>query len=216
MINQKISIVIRTRNEERHIGYSIQSCIDNFTNPEIIIVDDNSLDETLKIISLFDKHDIKVFKIKKSYSPGYSLNYGVSKCKNDLVLVLSAHCQIIKMDLKLVNNLLENHKAVFGNQIPIFHGKKITKRYIWSHFGKFEKVNLYSSIEDRYFLHNAFCFYNKSFLEENPFDEKLSGKEDRYWAINLVDNLKQSFIYTPELEVNHFYTLKGATWKGIG
>ena len=87
MINQKISIVIRTRNEERHIGYSIQSCIDNFTNPEIIIVDDNSLDETLKIISLFDKHDIKVFKIKKSYSPGYSLNYGVSKCKNDLVLV---------------------------------------------------------------------------------------------------------------------------------
>ena len=74
MINQKISIVIRTRNEERHIGYSIQSCIDNFTNPEIIIVDDNSLDETLKIISLFDKHDIKVFKIKKSYSPGYSLN----------------------------------------------------------------------------------------------------------------------------------------------
>jgi len=216
MDNQKISIVIRTRNEEKYIGFSIQSCIDHFKNPEIIIVDDNSSDETLKIVSLFDKYDIQVYKIKKSYSPGYSLNYGVSKCNNDLVLILSAHCQIINMNLKIVNELLIKHRAVFGNQIPIFHGKKISKRYIWSHFGTKEEINLYSNIEDRYFLHNAFCFYNKSFLKSNKFDEKLSGKEDRYWAINLVNNLKQSFIYTPKIEVNHFYTHKGATWKGIG
>ena len=180
MDNQKISVVIRTRNEEKYIGFSIQSCIDNFKNPEIIIVDDNSSDETLKIVSLFDKYDIKIYKIKKSYSPGYSLNYGVSKCNNDLVLILSAHCQIINMNLKIVYELLIKHRAVFGNQIPIFYGKKISKRYIWSHFGKKEEINLYSSIEDRYFLHNAFCFYRKSFLELNPFDESLSGKEDRY------------------------------------
>jgi len=204
MDNQKISVVIRTRNEEKYIGFSIQSCIDN------------SSDETLKIVSLFDKHDIKIYKIKKSYSPGYSLNYGVSKCNNDLVLILSAHCQIINMNLKIVYELLIKHRAVFGNQIPIFYGKKISKRYIWSHFGKKEEINLYSSIEDRYFLHNAFCFYRKSFLELNPFDESLSGKEDRYWAINLVDKLEQSFIYSPNLEVYHFYTQKGATWKGIG
>jgi len=216
MDNQKISVVIRTRNEEKYIGFSIQSCIDNFKNPEIIIVDDNSSDETLKIVSLFDKYDIKIYKIKKSYSPGYSLNYGVSKCNNDLVLILSAHCQIINMNLKIVYELLIKHRAVFGNQIPIFYGKKISKRYIWSHFGKKEEINLYSSIEDRYFLHNAFCFYRKSFLELNPFDESLSGKEDRYWAINLVDKLEQSFIYSPNLEAYHFYTQKGATWKGIG
>ena len=167
MDNQKISIVIRTRNEEKHIGFSIQSCIDHFKNPEIIIVDDNSSDETLKIVSLFDKYDIQVYKIKKSYSPGYSLNYGVSKCNHDLVLILSAHCQIINMNLKIVNELLIKHRAVFGNQIPIFHGKKISKRYIWSHFGTKEEINLYSKIEDRYFLHNAFCFYNKSFLKSN-------------------------------------------------
>ena len=65
MHNSKISIIIRTREEERHIGYAIQSCIDNFDNPEIIVIDDNSEDQTLKIVSLFDKYDIKIYKIKK-------------------------------------------------------------------------------------------------------------------------------------------------------
>ena len=127
MNNSKISIIIRTREEERHIGYAIQSCIDNFDNPEIIVIDDNSEDQTLKIVSLFDKHDIKVYNIEKKYSPGYSINLGVSKCSNELILVLSAHCQIIKMDLGKVRTYLHKYKAVFGNQTPIYHGKKITK-----------------------------------------------------------------------------------------
>lgn len=216
MNHSKISVIIRTREEERHIGYAIQSCIDNFDNPEIIVIDDNSEDQTLKIVSLFDKYDIKVYNIEKKYSPGYSLNMGVSKCSNELILVLSAHCQIIKMDLGKVRTYLHKYKAVFGNQTPIYHGKKITKRYLWSHFETTTKVNMYSKIEERYFLHNAFCFYNRNFLIANPFDEKYSGKEDRYWAINLVDNLKEEFFYTPEIEVYHFYTKKGATWKGLG
>jgi glycosyltransferase involved in cell wall biosynthesis len=216
MANSKISIIIRTRGEERHIGYAIQSCIDNFDNPEIIIIDDNSKDQTLKIVSLFDKYDIKVYNIKENYSPGYSINLGVSKCSNELILVLSAHCQIIKMDLEIVKSYLSKYRAVFGNQTPIFNGKKITKRYLWSHFGNSSIVNMYSEIEERYFLHNAFCFYEKEFLIANPFDEKYSGKEDRHWAINLVDNLKEQFLYTPEIQVNHFYTRKGATWKGLG
>ena len=35
-LNNKISIIIRTKNEERWIGHSIQSVIDFFSNPEII------------------------------------------------------------------------------------------------------------------------------------------------------------------------------------
>jgi len=102
--------------------------------------------------------------------------------------------------------------AVFGNQTPIYRGKKINKRYIWSHFGTDEEVdNMHSEIEDRPFLHNAFCFYNKKDLIETPFDDELSTKEDRYWAIDIL-----SYLYTPTIEVNHYYTGNGATWKGLG
>ena len=210
-----ISVIIRNKNESDFIGHAIQSCVDHFKDPEIVVVDDNSTDESEKVISLFDKTNINIFNLPKRYTPGYSLNYGVKQCTNDNILVLSAHCQIINMDMKYVLSLLESHKAVFGNQIPIYRGKKISKRYIWSHFKNNEVENMFSKIEKRYFLHNAFCFYNKDFLHSHPFDEKLHGKEDRYWAIDRVNN-GDSFYYTPKLKVNHFWTPRGATWKGIG
>ena len=49
----KISVVIRTRNEERWIGHVIQSVIDHLDKPEIIIVDNNSTDQTLDIVKYF-------------------------------------------------------------------------------------------------------------------------------------------------------------------
>ena len=120
------------------------------------------------------------------------------------------------MDLEYVQSKLKYYSAVFGNQTPIYRGKKITKRYIWSHFGTDKEVdNMHSTIEDRPFLHNAFCFYNKSDLIETPFDETLSGKEDRYWASDILLKGK-SYLYTPSIEVNHYYTGNGATWKGLG
>ena len=58
-------------------------------------------------------------------------------------------------------------------------------------------------------------FDNDTILVENPFDEELAGKEDRYWANDWISK-KNKIIYQPAFEVNHFYTSEGNTWKGIG
>ena len=182
---------------------------------EIIIIDDNSTDDSLGVVALFDHLDIKVVKINGRYSPGKSLNQGVYLASNNTILILSAHSQITELDLNYVSEKLVKYKAIFGKQTPIYRGKKITPRYIWSHFIDNEVENMFSTIENRQFLHNAFCFYEKSFLLENPFDEKLVGKEDRYWAIDIIKN-GHNYLYTPKLKVNHYWTNNGATWKGLG
>jgi hypothetical protein len=128
---------------------------------------------------------------------------------------LSAHAQITNVDFDQVNEDLEHNVAVFGQQNPIYKGKKITKRYIWSHFHNEREQNMFSGIENRYFLHNAFCFYRKETLIKHPFDEALSGKEDRYWAIDMRDSM-DNYLYDGTLTCNHFYTPNGATWKGLG
>ena len=74
---------------------------------------------------------------------------------------------------------------------------------------------MHSDIENRPFLHNAFCFYRRHYLKEFPFDELLSGKEDRYWAADTI-NRSEQYLYNPSLSVEHYYTSNGATWKGIG
>ena len=99
-LTSKISIIIRNRNENEYIGFSIQSCIEKFDRPEIIIVDNNSTDDSLEVVNLFkDRTDIRVISIS-DYTPGKSINKAVSLCSYENILILSAHSQILKCDLK--------------------------------------------------------------------------------------------------------------------
>ena len=210
-----ISIIIRNKNEERWIGHAIQSCLDFFDDPEIIIVDNESTDASMQIVNEFCFSDIKTYEIK-GYTPGKALNYGVSKANNDIILVLSAHSEIQKMiSLEEIRWWLESNVAMFGKQTPLYRGRKISKRYVWSHFGDEVEFNMWSDSENRNFLHNAFCFYTKKVLLENPFDERYPAKEERYWAADMV-NKSKTYVYNPEIECKHHWTPNGATWKGIG
>jgi rhamnosyltransferase len=221
---KKISVIIRVKNEEQWIGHCIQSILDFIDKPEIIVVDDHSTDDSLKISSLFledpnleNKNSnytkIKFIKINK-YTPGKALNLGVKNCSNPYVLVISAHCILKKMNTNNLINYLEDNIAVFGNQIPRLNGKKIKKRYIWSHFINKNLSNMYSKLEERFFFHNALSFFKKQTLVKYPFNEKLISKEDRYWAQHVV-NKKKKILYTPDFEVEHHYTANGNTWKNF-
>ncbi len=224
--NISISVVIRTLNEEQWIGHTIQSVLDHIPNPEIIIIDNNSTDDTLKVVKLFqkdpnlnDKDNLQFTKINiikiEDYTPGKAINIGVKESSNNYVLIVSSHCIITKIDIKKHKMDLDKHICIFGNQIPVFQGKRIRKRYIWSHFQEKEIINMYSKVEERYFMHNALAFYKKSSLIDYPFDEYLIGKEDRYWANKIISN-GFSTLYDPRMEVSHHYTYNGNTWKGVG
>ena len=221
---QNISVILRTKNEEKWIGHTIQSLLDNINNPEIIVINNNSSDDSIEIVNNF-KHDnqlkkdksytnISIYKIDK-YTPGKALNLGVKKSKNDVVLIISSHCVLKNINIKKHINDLEKYVCIFGKQNPIWKGKRITKRYIWSHFVNKEVVNMYSKFENRYFLHNGIALYQKKYLLKNPFNESLTGKEDRYWAQEVIKN-KKSFLYDPIVEADHHYTTNGNTWKGMG
>ena len=212
-----ISVLLRTRNEQEHIGFCLQSINDVLgRDTEVLIANNNSTDDTMSIIQMFDWMDIEVFDVN-SYTPGKTLNYLASKSTNNILLTLSAHCKLLPNENigPIVNTNLEAVQAVFGKQIPIYKGKRITPRYIWSHFSDEVTTNMYSKIEDRHFLHNAFCFYDREYLLDHPFDNNLSGKEDRYWAKD-VANRGDVYLYEPTLQVEHYYTKNGATWKGLG
>ena len=73
---------------------------------------------------------------------------------------------------------------------------------------------MFSSFEKRYFFHNAISFFKTNTLKKNLFSEVLTSKEDRYW-INKQVKKKKKFLYDPEMEVSHYYTSNGNTWKGI-
>ena len=218
------TVVIRVKNEERWIGYAIQSVLDHLIKPEIVIVDNNSTDKTIDIVKFFAENPnlnneannyskIKIVNIA-NYSPGRALNLGVKNASKKYILILSALCILKKFNEINILKDLEKNACVFGNQMPVWNGKKISKRYLWSHFSNKKTKNMYSELEKRYFLHNALAVYKKDILKKFPFDENLTSKEDRYWA-NKIIKKKMNFTYEPELIAEHQYTIHGNTWKGI-
>jgi len=212
----KYSVVIRNRNEERYIGHCIQSVVDFLGDDvQIIIVDNESTDESIRIVNTFDYLNINHLTISKNvYTPGKSLNMGIERCDNEVTLVISAHCEIVSWT-NWIPKKIKSLGAIWGKQIPIWDGKRVTPRYLWSNFGEEVVTNHWCESENRYFFHNAFSVFNTEHIKKYKFDERLSGKEDRYWATEQID-MGYDIVYNPEYVVKHHYTHNGATWKGVG
>ena len=88
-MKQKVSIIIRTKNEEKWILHCLKRIFSQtYKNIEIVIVDNYSTDKTLQKIKGFPH---KLIKIKK-FLPGKALNLGIQKASGSIIVCLSAHC----------------------------------------------------------------------------------------------------------------------------
>lgn len=220
-----LSVIIRVRNEERYIGHTIQSVLEYCSNSEIIVIDNNSTDSSIKIVDHFKRDPSldgdsthgygNIINLNiNDYSPGRALNLGVQNATKKYIMIISAHCVIKLLNLNEIINYLEKNIAIFGKQIPIWNGKKIKPKYIWSNFKDEEIENPYSEEENRYFFHNAFSFFKKEVLLKFKFNENLVGKEDRYWANDRISK-GEKILYTNTAIVEHHFTENGNTWKNV-
>ena len=179
----KASIIIRTFNEEDWIGHCLKAIRkQKFKEYEIIIVDNHSSDNTIKIAKTFDVN--KIIKIKK-FVPGKSLNLGSKIAKGEFLIYLSAHC-IPEKDTWL-GSLILNFKnpkvaAVYGKQSPIKFSDAEDIRDLYITFGNERIIQKKGS-----FFHNANSAIRKSIWKKVNFSDKLTNIEDRDWSKKIID-----------------------------
>ena len=200
----KVSLIIRTKNEERWIKPCLDSLIkQSYSNFEVIIVDNNSIDDTLKIINnhtLINK--IKIVKIQK-YIPGESLNIGIKAASGKVIVCISAHC--IPGDDKWLKNLVSPLNldskivATYGRQIPMPYSNPDDVRDLLLVFSKDERYQ-----KNDYFFHNAHSAFFKSIWKKFPFSESLTNIEDREFGKNLIEN-GYTIYYNPKPVVYHYH-----------
>jgi rhamnosyltransferase len=199
-----ISIIIRTKNEEKWIGQCIESIKkQDFQDFEIIIIDNLSKDNTIKIIKRKNIKKLKIIKIN-NFRPGKAINLGIENSLGDYICILSAHCipKNSKWLGKLYENLKNNKKtaAVYGKQIPLAFSSNLAKRDLLLTFGNDKRVQ----VKD-YFFHNANSLIKKEVLSRYPFSNQVSNLEDRLWAKTIIT--KYNIIYEPEAIVYHHHGL---------
>ena len=87
--NVFVSVITPTYNDERFVEQTIRSVLNQtHKNLELIIVDDNSTDSTLRIISSINDSRIRLFENSKNMGAAYSRNKALLEARGDYVAFL--------------------------------------------------------------------------------------------------------------------------------
>jgi glycosyltransferase involved in cell wall biosynthesis len=175
-INNKIplvSVVIPIYNYGIQFEKTLCSIFEStYKNLEIIIVDDGSDDEyvKLKLENLESHPNIKIIKQSNS-GPSSARNNGINNSNGDFILPLDADDMIYPEYIQNCVNVLKNNKnisPVYCDTHHIGQLQGIEQRPEWS----------MDRLIQGPFIVNCSMFHKKAFQECNGYDENLKGWED--------------------------------------
>ena len=201
-MHKKVSIIVRTKNEERWIGQCLSGIVNqNYKNIEIILVDNNSTDKTLEIALKFNIKYI-IYKSDNDFKPGKAINLGVKASNGEYIVILSGHC--IPTNETWLENLVANLEkknvgGVYGRQEPLSFTSNLDKRDLAITFGLDKKIQCKDP-----FFHNANSAITREIWNKYPFDEECTNIEDRIWGKTIISD-GYSIIYEPEASVFHYH-----------
>jgi len=203
-----ISIVVRARNEEEHIGKLLFGIMQQtIKDPEIILVDSGSTDGTLAVASQFPVNIVHIHP--KDFTFGRSLNHGIAAASGEFVVIISAHCYPVFPDwLEQLTNPLkdDNYALSYGKQ----RGGESNHYSEHQIFHKYFPEN--SVLKQGHpYSHNANAAIRKSLWEQHPYNENLTGLEDLAWSSWAMD-AGYTIAYVAEAEVIHQHD---ETWRQV-
>jgi len=165
-----VSVVVTTRNEEKHIESCLKSIrLQTYPNIEIIVVDNNSIDKT-KDIAIKIVGRTNVFNISEHINlakimnyRGAQVNFGVSKAKGSIIFFPDADmtfdCGLIEEAVYMIKSgydalhvpeiiigkgffgKIRNFERSFYNETCI-DAVRIVTCYAFQHIGGFDEINI--------------------------------------------------------------------------
>ena len=188
----KISVIVPAYNAEKTIVKTMESLKNqSFKDFEVIIVNDHSIDDTMKVAEKYYKN---VFKNEGKKGPAGARNTGIKKAKSENLAFIDADCFADKDWLKNLYEELKNEEVVMGNvKIPEsnYLGNSISLLGFpaGANLG-FEKV---WRVKNGYTDHITSCNFGikKSvFIKNGLFDDSFpyAGGEDPEFSIRIFKN----------------------------
>lgn len=173
------SVIITTYNRAHIISRAIDSILaQEYTNWEIIIIDDASTDHTKQIIDNYNHPKITCFRNEKNYERSVSRNRGIELSKGEFICILDSDDYFLPNHLSSIYSAIqqqENPVALYYTQTLFYYEKENCKK---------ERVMLPKKQEHwvLYFLKNFLaplqvCIHH-SILKQHKFKEDIITIED--------------------------------------
>lgn len=112
-LTKRLSVVIPAYNENEKILETLKECISslNGAKPELIVVDDGSLDGTLERVQKFAKENknVKVVSYGGNQGKGYAVKYGFQHATGDLVAFIDADMNLHPRQIRTLIQYMEKY-----------------------------------------------------------------------------------------------------------
>lgn len=198
-----ISILIRNKNEAKLLEKTLIGIKNQKADvpSEIVVIDDNSTDNSLEIA---EKFGCKVVALEKKFSYGYAINFGVNHCKYEIILLLSSHNILISNDFFSKLSFYFKDENLAGVRCtPVTNMKQIEqslKEPIVL------KTNTYNHKENWGDLLIANCSaIRKSIAQKIIFNEAIRSNEEKLWSL---DVFKEGYSILSNVPCYYIYNKK--------
>lgn len=194
-----VSVICLCYNHANYVREAIQSVIDQtYDNIELIIVDDASTDDSVKVIdSLITKFDsVNTIYNNDNLGNCKSFNIGLKASKGKYVIDLAAddilHPDRIAMGVKKFQELTEDYGVHYS---PIVHidqngselGNQLTQTY---------DGDIYKLLIEKFIISAPSMMIKKSVLEDlNGYDEQLTYEDFDFWIRS-----SRNYLYASHLQ----------------
>lgn len=190
------------RNEEKFISRAIKSVFfQNYKNIELIIWDDASDDNTLKIIQSFNDKRIKFFQNINHLGLGPSRCMAIDKIKGDLVAILDADDEMLPTRIEKQVNEFENNNnlALVGSWVKF---KDINNKIIKEKFYKKNPYNISADSEQikkkmlskNIFAHSSIMYKAEYAAKVGWYSNKLEYAQDYDLSLKLIKSYESKIL----------------------
>tara|TARA_X000000950_G_scaffold271686_1_gene353167 strand:- start:8442 stop:9302 length:861 start_codon:yes stop_codon:yes gene_type:complete len=177
-MKDRISILLPVFNDEKFIKRAVDSVLNNsYSNYELIIVNDGSSDNSIDVINSIKDQRIKVYN-KSNSGLIETLNYGLKKCKNEIIMRMDGDDEIDKEKISIQLSSFSNSNSILlGTGGSIIDNMSRFKSLVnvpennTSILKKMRKMQ--PSI-----IHASIMFYKDAIIKSGSYDEKFSVAED--------------------------------------
>jgi glycosyltransferase involved in cell wall biosynthesis len=173
----KITVVIRNKNQSIALEFLLKDLTERYFEDidEIIVIDNNSIDGSEKIIYKFGAKCIKL----ENFSYGGSANLAAESASNNIVVIFSAHSYPVSHDFFIqIKSRFEKNENLAG--LRCIHNPGDYKNYI----------NNVSSKNDPNVSGLIFCgsAFNKKVWQKHRFKDDIQTMEDKEWSLRVIKN----------------------------
>jgi rhamnosyltransferase len=200
-----LSILIRNLNESKNLQQTLLALQKQVTDfeYEIIVVDNESDDDSAEVAT---KIGCKVFTLKRNaFTFGHALNYGISKCGGEIILILSSH--LILLNEYFLNNIPGYFKDQKVAALRFVHA--VSPENVVESFKNgpiqlnYENNATFADENWKNFIVNHCAALRRSCWQEVPFEEGNFASEDKIWSLAVM---KKGYIILYNVPGFYVYT----------